>query len=431
MVLSARVAVIGVLAGVLAALSPDPWLVLGVADGGLALATLLDALLAPAPAAIGIERFGDSRAVLGDAAMMGLALHNGSGRRVRGQVRDAWAPSTGLREPVLTFDLAAGETDRRVGTAVPARRGDHQPVGTYVRTWGPAGLAGRQAGRQVPGRLRVLPAFPARRHLPAAFARLQTVDARIAGRGAGQGAEFDSLRDYAPGDDVRSVDPRASARHRRVVVRTYRPERDRRLVLAVDAGRSAAARLDNSPRLDTYLDAALLLAALAHRGGDRIELFAYDRRPRAFALAARGPGWATPLVEAMADLRCELVESDPRPLATHLLARRNQRCLAVVFTELVPAGVEETLLPALSRVATRHVVLLAAVTDPATERLAAGRDSASEVYAAGAAERALIERRRLADRCAAGGIHVLDEVPERYASALAERYLDFKERGLP
>lgn len=431
MVLSARVAVLALLAAVLAALSPDAWLVLGVADGGVLLATALDTLLAPAPASLWIERFGDTRAALGETATLGLALHNGSRRGVRGQVRDAWAPSVGLGEQTLTFDLAAGQTHRAIRTAVPARRGDHQPVGTYVRTWGPAGLAGRQARRSVPGRLRVLPAFPARRHLPAAFARLPTVEARIAGRGAGQGAEFDSLRDYTPGDDVRSVDPRASARHRHVVVRTYRPERDRRLVLAVDTGRSAAARLGNVPRLDTYLDAALLLATLAHRGGDRIELFAYDRCRRAFALAGRGPGWAAPLVEAMADLGCELVEADPRPLATHLLARRSQRCLAVVFTELVPAGIEETLLPALSRVATRHVVLLAAVTDPATEHLATGRSSASEVYAAGAAERALIERRRLAGRCEASGIHVLDEVPGRYAAALAERYLDFKARGLP
>ena len=129
-----------------------------------------------------------------------------------------------------------------------------------VRTTGPLGLAGRQGGLEVPGSVRVLPAFPSIRHLPSRLARLQELDGRAAVRVRGQGTEFDSLREYVLGDDVRSVDWRASARTRSVVVRTWQPERDRRVVLVLDTGRTSAGRVDDAPRLDSAMDAALLLA---------------------------------------------------------------------------------------------------------------------------------------------------------------------------
>ena len=104
--------------------------------------------------------------------------------------------------------------------------------------------------------LRVLPAFPSVRHLPSRLARLRELDGRAAVRVRGQGTEFDSLREYVDGDDVRSVDWRASARTRSVVVRTWQPERDRRVVLVLDTGRTSAGRVDDVPRLDSAMDAA-------------------------------------------------------------------------------------------------------------------------------------------------------------------------------
>src|SRR5690625_6020018 len=97
----------------------------------------------------------------------------------------------------------------------------------------------------------------------------------------GQGTEFDSLREYVPGDDVRSIDWRASARRAEVVVRTWRPERDRRVLMVLDTSRLSAARLGQIPRLEAGIEAALLLGALAARAGDRVELVAADRAARA------------------------------------------------------------------------------------------------------------------------------------------------------
>src|SRR5690606_18368229 len=117
------------------------------------------------------------------------------------------------------------------------RRGERQAAHVTVRSFGPMRLAARQATIRVPGAVRVLPPFHARRHLPSLLARLRELDGRTSVMIRGQGTEFDSLREYVRGDDVRSIDWRATARRRdpaggiRLVVRTWRPERDRRVVL--------------------------------------------------------------------------------------------------------------------------------------------------------------------------------------------------------
>src|ERR1700684_509289 len=141
-------------------------------------------------------------------------------------------------------------------------------------------MAGRQGGPQVPWSLRVLPPFGSRRHLPEKLARLRQLDGQHVSLLRGQGSEFDSLREYVVGDDVRSIDWRSSARRVGVLVRTLRHERGRRLPIVLDTGRTAAGRVAGVPRLDTSMDAALLLTALASRAGDRIDLIAVDRRGR-------------------------------------------------------------------------------------------------------------------------------------------------------
>ena len=158
-----------------------------------------------------------------------------------------------------------------------------------VRLPGPLGLACRQATLDVPGTVRSLPAFESRKHLPSRLARLRDLDGRAAVRVRGQGTEFDSLREYVRGDDVRSIDWRASARNRSVVVRTWQPERDRRVVLVLDTSRVAAGRIGDVPRLDSAMDAALLLAALAARAGDRVDFLAGDRTVRCPGAGRRGP----------------------------------------------------------------------------------------------------------------------------------------------
>ncbi|MDQ6650585.1 MAG: DUF58 domain-containing protein [Actinomycetota bacterium] len=427
MALTARAGLVA-LAGVLVVLVAPlgGWSVV-IVETGVLLGVALDLVLAGGVHPLTFTRTGTATTRQGEPATVTLIVTNAGRRRLRGTVRDAWPPSAGAGPRVHTLDVPPGEQRRLQTVLVPTRRGDRRAVRVSVRSLGPLGLAGRQGGRVVPGVVRVLPAFGSRRFLPERLARLRRLDGAVAARVRGQGSEFDSLRDYVPGDDVRAIDWRATARRDAVVVRTWRPERDRRVVLVLDTGRTSAARVGDVPRLDSSLDAALLLGALAARAGDRIDLLAVDRVRRASVEGASYGEVLPRLVQAITPLEPALVESDASIMVAEVLRRARQRCLVVVFTAL--DGAEAGLLPVLGSLTSRHLVLLAAVGDPRVSELAAGRGDAEAVYAAGAAERVLADRRRVTALLRRRGVEVVDEPPGTFAPAVADAYLSLKEAG--
>ena len=205
-------------------------------DGALLAFALLDVALAGSVRALRFERAGATTTRLGEPATVTLVARNPGRRRVVGVLRDAWVPSAGVAVTRHPLRLEPGRVVRLDTVLVPTRRGERRADRVVVRSLGPLGLAGRQGSHRVTWAVRVLPAFPSRRHLPSRLARLRELDGRTALQVRGQGTEFDSLREYVAGDDVRSIDWRATARAADVMVRTWRPERDRRVVLVVDTG---------------------------------------------------------------------------------------------------------------------------------------------------------------------------------------------------
>ena len=404
----------------------------------LTLAVILDIALAASPAALQYTRVHNTSVRLGERVNAGLLIRNHGRRRFRGQVRDAWAPSTRPQPRIHAVDLAAGRAQHVDTVLRPVRRGDQRSAAVTARSVGPLGLAGRQRSRPVSGQLRVLPPFLSRKHLPSRLARLREIDGSLPTLTRGQGTEFDSLREYVVGDDVRSIDWRATARRADVVVRTWRPERDRRVFVVLDTGRTAAGRVgvdpteagpSGWPRLDWSMDAALLLAALASRAGDHVDFLAHDRVPRAGVFGASRTDLLARLVESMAPLQPELIESDYHAMVSAISRRSRRRSLVVLLTDLNTTALDEGLLPVLPQLSARHYVIVAAVADPRVEQLALGRTDAAAVYDAAAAEHARNDRRAMASRLRSLGAEVVDAPPEDAAPALADRYLAMKAAG--
>ena len=395
----------------------------------LALAVLVDVALAAPVAGLRLSRRGATSCRLGASVDVQLVVANPAPRPLRAVLRDAWVPSAGAAPATQQLDVPAGEQRVLSTTLRPTRRGDRTPDRVTIRSVGPLGVAARQGRHEVPWRVRVQPSFASRRFLPERLSRLRTLDGLVAARARGQGTEFDSLREYVGGDDVRSIDWRATARRSEVVVRTWRPERDRQVLVVLDTGRTSAGRVGDTPRLDAALDAALLLTSLASRAGDRVDLLAVDRVTRAAVEGARRSELLPRLVDTMALLEPALVESDGRLLVGEVLRRTRRRSLVVLFTTLDAAPLETGLLPVLHSLTSRHTVVLAAVGDPRVEELLGGRGDAQAVYDAAAAERAGAERRRMTAVLRRRGVEVVDAPPERFAPAVADAYLALKAAG--
>nr|WP_202487633.1 DUF58 domain-containing protein [Streptomyces sp. SID8354] len=410
------------------------WLGILIVQLTLLIAILCDLALAAPVRKLHFTRTGDTSVRLTGEAHIHLTVTNPSRRPLRAQLRDAWPPSSfrpGDDIPASRHALRipGGERRRLTTTLHPTRRGDHQAVRVTVRSYGPLGLAARQGSHHVPWTLRVLPPFTSRKHLPAKLARLRELDGRTSILTRGEGTEFDSLRDYTPGDDTRSIDWRATARRNTVAVRTWRPERDRRILLVLETGRTSAGRVGDTPRLDASMDAALLLAALAARAGDHVDLLAYDRRVRASVQGHTARDLLPALTNALAPLEPELIEADARGLTATIHRHTTRRSLIVLFTGLDTAPMEEALLPVLPTLSQRNELIVAAVADPRIEELATGRHTPQAVYAAAAAEQTRAARHRTADRLRRHGITVIDSTPDHLAPDLADAYLSLKSAG--
>lgn len=438
MILTGRTGLVALICALPIAVSPWPARAFVVLLIALAIVVVVDAGLAASTRGLRYTRSPDTSARLAQQVNVGLLIHNDGRRRFRGQIRDAWPPSARAQPRIHPVDIPPGQHQHVQTRLWPVRRGDQRAAVVTARSIGPLGLAGRQGSRPVPGQVRVLPPFLSRKHLPSRLAKLREIDGLLPTLIRGQGTEFDSLREYVVGDDVRSIDWRATARRADVVVRTWRPERDRRVVIVLDTGRTAAGRVGVDPtaadpagwpRLDWSMDAALLLAALASRAGDHVDFLAHDRVSRAGVFGASRTELLAQLVDAMAPLQPELVESDWRAMVAAVARRTRRRSLVVLLTDLNATALDEGLLPVLPQLSTKHHMLIAAVADPRVDHMAAGRSDAAAVYDAAAAERSRNDRRAIATRLRRGGVEVVDALPTELAPALADRYLAMKATG--
>jgi uncharacterized protein (DUF58 family) len=398
---------------------------------------VVDLVLATSPRRLMFERTLPGPIRAGESAEAVLYVTNPTRRALRGLVRDAWPPSAVAAPSRQRVRIPGGERRALTTILTPFRRGERRAAAVTVRSFGPLRIAARQASIEVPGAIRVLPPFNSRKHLPSRLARLRELDGATPLLVRGQGTEFDSLRDYVRGDDVRSIDWRATARRsdpsagtgRRLVVRTWRPERDRRVVIVVDSGRTSAARIDNEPRIDTAFESALLLAALASRAGDRVDFVVFDRRVRGRVQGATGAELLNRLVTTMAPIEPELIETDWSAVPGLVRSVTSQRALVVLATTIDAPGASRSLLAVLPELTRKHVVLVASVTDPDVLATIGERGNRAEVYRAAAAERALLDAARVAAAVRQSGGEVVTAAPADLPPAVADAYIALKAAG--
>lgn len=426
--LTPRAALAALLGLPLVVLWPRWWMMLALVLAW-ALVVLVDAFLAVDPRGIRVRRATPTQVRLGGTVAGRLMLTNSTSREASLEVRDAWNPTAGLASQRVDLSLPGQERRAIPQSFTPTRRGEHRSRALLIASRGPLGLARRTARVEAPGRLLALHPFGSRRHLPSRVQRLREIEGLAAIHQRGQGTEFDSLRDFVDGDDVRSIDWRATARRRSVVVRTWRPERDRHVLIVVDTSRTSAGRLGEATRLDSAFDAALLLTALAGQAGDRVDLVCVDRIPHVSVLGSTRTKVLHDMVAATAAVEPALVETDWELAASTISARTRRGSLVVLITPVEEAMIHSGLLPVAARLARDHPLVVTSVADPALEQLAAGRGDLETVYRAAAAEQARSERSGVSHALERVGAHVVDAPPDRAPQALADAYLALKAAG--
>ncbi len=406
-----------------------PYAILGGWVALCALLTGVDVALAASARTVEISRRVPSRTRLGEPVPVSVAVQNRGSRTLHALIRDAWQPTAGAGSGRQRLTVPPGERRRVEIPLLPRRRGELASEFVMIRSRGPLGLAGRQARHRVRGAVRVLPAFSSRKHLPSRLARLRELDGNTSIQVRGQGTEFDSLREYVRGDDVRSIDWRATARAGTTMLRTWRPERDRHVVIIIDTGRTAAARVGDGTRVDASLEAALLLAALASRAGDHVHLLLYDRVVRGRVTGVDGAALLPAMTDAMAPVHARLVDTDWHGAFAAVRTLTTRPSLIVVLTAQDAAESARSFLGAFPDASRATTVLVGSVTDDSVADLARQRGSREEIYLAAAAERTLRDAENVADAIRRAGGEAIAADPETLPPRIADRYLELKAAG--
>ena len=198
--------------------------------------------------------------------------------------------ASGDAQPSLAHDVfvLARRASRMTIPIVPQRRGILRVDALWLRWRGPLGLVEQRRTFPLDRSAKIFPSIHASR--TAAF-ELFTRDAVLGLKvqlQSGEGSEFEALREYAPGHDIRFVDWKHSARHRKLLSKEFRTERNHPVVLAFDTGHLMREPVDQLARLDHSINSGLLLAWLALRSGDLVGTYSFDARPGRFVNPARG-----------------------------------------------------------------------------------------------------------------------------------------------
>jgi uncharacterized protein (DUF58 family) len=398
----------------------------------LAGAALLDWLLTPGPAVLDVRRQAPERlSVLSDQAVQ-LVVRNRFPVGLRVRLRDGVPSSLRAAVPEIGGLVPAKGEARLEYRVKPLTRGRFRWGPIHLRYDSLLGLWERDRVIEAGGDVHVYPGLADlhRYHLLARANRLETLGIRKV-RLRGGAWEFESLRDYSHGDDVRLIDWKATARRRKPIVRNQEAERNQTVLLLVDSGRLMNAEVDGVAKLDHAVNTALILGHVALARGDRVGLCTFSHKVHGWVAPRAHIGQNRLLTEALYDLRGDFTETDHGRCLRLLRARFPKRALLILLTDFVDATTAADMVAHLQLAARRHLVLFVALKDPFLDQAARlhARQRVDGFRKAAAVE-VLRERRAVLERLRQQGAQVLDVEPGGVTPPVINQYLEITFRGL-
>ena len=416
---------------ILAAIAPDAWVVVPAAGVALLVLVVLDGLVG--------GRLADFRLIAPADAEVGapFALHvlaEFAGRQGQGATHVALACDPRLAEGgrvewALSAPAADGPWQGTCETAAN-RRGTATITALWLRWSGPLGLGARMARRPLDHTIRIWPDLSPVRS-PALQAYLRDADfGLIARRIRGESSQFEALAEYQPGMDQRRIDWKSSARATRLLARENESERNNPIVFAFDCGQTMCEPLDGLPRIDRSVSAALTAAWVALKGGDRVALFGFARKPEMSTPFITDTHAFHRLQKAAASL--DYREEEPNftlALAT-LATRLRRRSLIVLFSDFTDPTSAELMVESIGRLLRHHLVIFVTMEDTELENLSGTEpDTLSGLATAVSAGTLARQRALLLMRLRQLGVDVIEAPYDRIGYRLIDRYLAIKRSG--
>jgi uncharacterized protein (DUF58 family) len=247
----------------------------------------------------------------------------------------------------------------------------------------------------------------------------------------GGGAEFESLREYVPGDEYKKIDWSATARRGKLITRQYEAERSQNIVLLLDTGRTMQQPVQKMAKLDYVVNTALMLAYVAAASDDKVGMMTFDAEVRSYLPPSKSKAQVYQILENLYNIEARLVETDYPEAFQNLATRWRRRSLIVLFSDLVDPDSSAQILDAIPMLEERHRVVCVTVSDPNIVAAAnALPEVGAQVYTKAVALQVLQERRQAITALKRRGVWTVDSPPQDLSADLINHYLDLKSKSL-
>jgi len=402
-------------------------------DATLLVIAVIDARRSRLPSNLHVSRKFNGRFAVGAETEVHVHIQNGSKRPVSLIVKDEYPPQmvlNGTREARLRVEAQTSAT--LIYMLTPPRRGRFEFGQTAIRFNSRLNLVWCETKVGVPEAVKVYPNMRRAREaeLKALGAR-SLVSAHRKTSWRGEGREFESMRDYVRGDELRHISWTATARRGKVTTRQYQIERDQTILIALDAGRLMTARIERETKLDSAVHATLALMSAAARAGDNAGLVVFGRRIKSYLPPSRGRDHLDAVLEALHAVEPEMIEPSYARAFEFISANSKRRSLVVLLTDLVDEEGSKELLNSLHLLRPRHLPLVVTIAD--RDLKAVVRETPSSVrdlFTQSVAEEIIYQREAALRLVESQGGLALDVTAASLAPSLLETYLRVKERGL-
>jgi uncharacterized protein (DUF58 family) len=413
-------------------LSPTLLWVVGLYDLLLLAAAVVDVWLAQNSDQLRVERHTERHFSLSAKNQVQVIVSNLSLRPLSVWLRDEYPPDMEPSDKEFQAVIPPGQTVAVRYFLTPTCRGDFQFGRTVVRALGPMRLTWRQAAYGTSHTVRVYPNFRQARNIELYAHRHRAMLVGLKRvRFRGHGREFESLRDFVTGDEIRHIAWTATARRGKLVTRQYQVERNQNLMIMLDTGRMMKAQVDRLSKLDHAINAALSLAYVALTGGDNVGLLIFGRQVKRYVPPRHRPDQLNVLLDALYNADAELIEPNYARAFQYFTARNKKRSLVVILTDVIDREASGEMLAYVSSLTARHLPLIVTINDADLRALVQQEPvKISDVYQQAIAEELLNERREALTLITSHGGLAIDVPVGDLAVEVVNQYLEVKEHGL-
>ena len=408
------------------------WIALAY-DVGLIILAVIDARRSRLPKGVSITREFSGRFAVGAETDVSINIKNTGAHPISLVIKDEYPPQmklSGLREAKVRVE---GQTSAAlIYNLTPPKRGKFEFGQIAVRFLSRLNLVWCETRSGEAVTVKVYPNMRRAREaeLKALGARSLVASHRKTSW-RGEGREFESLRDYVRGDELRHISWTATARRGKLTTRQYQIERDQTILIAIDGGRLMTARIEQETKLDSAVHAALALMSAAARAGDNAGLLVFGRKIKSFLPPSRGHDHMDAALEALYGVEPEMIEPSYSRAFEFIAANSKRRSLVVLLTDLVDEEGSKELLTSLRLLRPRHLPLVVTIADRDLKAVVSNAPvNVRELFTQSVAEEIMYLREAALRLVESQGGLALDVTAAALAPALLEKYLQVKERGL-